>query len=1124
MSSLGRLTAALGVAHNENTLALANINFDFSLFRVDAPQEFQALGANLSSHRRQEAETGTPHRIARKLGALFEDVFPRTPELTRAYGKRVSEIAQSQRHNPRQKGSTSPFAAHIGADGTAIWAAATSGPSAIPILLLACMLARLWSASEATSLWVEVVEIRRREIQSSCTGAEAKDFVLLQAAQQDLTRPQLADWDASARAWLQTADEARVLQQTQLMLIINNLQLPVSNNMSVYESVVESLKSALLSMESILKGMPQRIQSGAALLGLSAWHIYPDMVVYGTVTKEIRQRDKLVPTSGIITLGLQSMTGVDTGVYWSLPLAHLRYYGDPVPSSRSTGHHASRISAEQLSYVALGAIFADWIEDSSEIDFALRLLSKLSACVHRAATEAPDGIQGRQDLIGVKTFLQGSGWLKSVMATAESFDSLGERDKDLPAKLMALGLRRFKNFIVGPGSPRPAPLFGLVSPSLWPLSKKEGVEAQISSLRKFAARQGYDGKDFIIRYKHVGRQEFFRTRRADDTRVRFLFDKSEVVYEYASALPHPRTSSKRPHSGTEHHVSGHKRWIGMFWDSYKTNRASNANTSVGNISYSTSDHLTELFPGLHPSAESDEWMDEGSVQGAFRRLDVGQRESEIRASGEDCIEDFSEIFVSFYRRQRRSKLAGHVSEDINWQYRRLYRDPWKKKGDSKDVYLRDAPWGNEPHSLDFIYGDTDVAALYRARPAGSKVEMDPFVDDDIESARTEAPSVEWLKLSIKKRKSLLEEFETLLDIDALQVSLLIDYLMSNAGAWVRFPEYHLSLQALASAISVYKLMPNATIALTVASKPLHKSLWVGGSKMKDVETEEMGLWATPIEEGGQIHPYRGRGHFNDRLSLAQTFACIAMFESGTYDVDPSVLEHVFAMSSGNSLFVAAPLLSDPGEGSKDDEVLRVVGNIGRAGIAMLIPPQHPLIRKPEPDTWELVNHAPFDGKAADSFASTSLHLSFTQYTMPVNIGEHGGQDVEMFFLESLVSVHDRDKWVADLDVLRMLKSHLFTRYSPLRECKHPPGQPPLREHIAIDSWEELLDREKVPVIVRAHRNQAGRLAAAAVSVIQGYPTFIVPETICWMCATMRETKPYDDSANEQMLKSATYVQ
>ena len=98
------------------------------------------------------------------------------------------------------------------------------------------------------------------------------------------------------------------------MLIINNLQLPASHNTSIYESVIERLNPTLLCIESILKGIPQRIQSGAALLGLSAWHIYPDMVVYGTVTKEISQRDKLVPTSDIITVGLQSMTGVDTGV------------------------------------------------------------------------------------------------------------------------------------------------------------------------------------------------------------------------------------------------------------------------------------------------------------------------------------------------------------------------------------------------------------------------------------------------------------------------------------------------------------------------------------------------------------------------------------------------------------------------------------------------------------------------------------------------------------------------------------------------------------------------------------------------------------------------------------------
>ena len=215
MSTLGRLTAALGVAHNENTLALANINFDFSIFRVEAPQEYKDLGANLSKDRRDEAEIGTCHKTARKLGALLEGVLSQTPKLSGAYGTRVSEISRSLRLNPKASESGGgPFSRHVEADGTSIWAAATSGPHAMPVLMLACMLARIWPGSEATSIWVEIVAYRQQEIKECCDGTSANRLSLLQAAHQDLTRSQLADWDASARAWLRTADEAKNLEQT----------------------------------------------------------------------------------------------------------------------------------------------------------------------------------------------------------------------------------------------------------------------------------------------------------------------------------------------------------------------------------------------------------------------------------------------------------------------------------------------------------------------------------------------------------------------------------------------------------------------------------------------------------------------------------------------------------------------------------------------------------------------------------------------------------------------------------------------------------------------------------------------------------------------------------------------
>ena len=72
MSAVGRIQAAWAAASNETTLALANVNFDFSLIKVEAPVEYKDLGAALSTKRRSAAEQGASHSTARKLGCLFE--------------------------------------------------------------------------------------------------------------------------------------------------------------------------------------------------------------------------------------------------------------------------------------------------------------------------------------------------------------------------------------------------------------------------------------------------------------------------------------------------------------------------------------------------------------------------------------------------------------------------------------------------------------------------------------------------------------------------------------------------------------------------------------------------------------------------------------------------------------------------------------------------------------------------------------------------------------------------------------------------------------------------------------------------------------------------------------------
>ena len=163
MTSYGRIQGALTALNQDTTFALANSNIEFSLVRIEASAEYKGLGAALSNRRRSAAEYGTSHRTARKLGALFEQILPSTPSLFKAYCLRASEIAQSPLVNPKGSQAYGPFAEHIGVDGTNIWAAATSGKGAVAIHLLACMLARLWPASEAIAIWEQILEERKKE-------------------------------------------------------------------------------------------------------------------------------------------------------------------------------------------------------------------------------------------------------------------------------------------------------------------------------------------------------------------------------------------------------------------------------------------------------------------------------------------------------------------------------------------------------------------------------------------------------------------------------------------------------------------------------------------------------------------------------------------------------------------------------------------------------------------------------------------------------------------------------------------------------------------------------------------------------------------------------------------------
>jgi hypothetical protein len=139
----------------ENHAAVAAIHIDFSLIKkVQPPTEYRDIGQSLSARRRNEADEGQSHLTAVQLGVLFGSLVPKVPNLICAYGSRCSETAKPPTFNPQGTSHYGLFTNEVGADATAVWAAATSGGSAIAVHLLGCMLSRMWTPPEAISIWM----------------------------------------------------------------------------------------------------------------------------------------------------------------------------------------------------------------------------------------------------------------------------------------------------------------------------------------------------------------------------------------------------------------------------------------------------------------------------------------------------------------------------------------------------------------------------------------------------------------------------------------------------------------------------------------------------------------------------------------------------------------------------------------------------------------------------------------------------------------------------------------------------------------------------------------------------------------------------------------------------------
>lgn len=184
---------------------------------------------------------------------------------------------------------------------------------------------------------------------------------------------------------------------------------------------------------------------------------------------------------------------------------------------------------------------------------------------------------------------------------------------------------------------------------------------------------------------------------------------------------------------------------------------------------------------------------------------------------------------------------------------------------------------------------------------------------------------------------------------------------------------------------------------------------------------------------------------------------------------------------------------------------RIFGNIGKPGVVLLTSPQDPEVREVDYGRLMQLSELPFDGDKIDRFTSTSLHLSFTDYHVPLLTGQlQGRQDSTISSIEGIICIRDAGDWVADINILKALSNDNLFRLEGPKSCSHVEETITAHELISVEDWHSVLDCPIDSFIVRAHRNWLARLAI--VSTLAQHTKFkekgqirICPSDVCWTC-------------------------
>ncbi|KAK8092007.1 hypothetical protein PG997_002368 [Apiospora hydei] len=315
--------------------------------------------------------------------------------------------------------------------------------------------------------------------------------------------------------------------------------------------------------------------------------------------------DSLVSSGGTISLGCSpSVTTPTNGVSWSLSLAHLKYYGQPVQRKGVFRPDPTRISFNQLLFVVIGCILTRWhvSTDHDSTQEAIRLLSSVSEPFPHIPMEpfrAKDDTRRAYETDiadrkqGIRLISQAATMALKDQERSWKFINLGGNRSNFLPPLTRVNHIEWQNFL--------RPFFGLTN--VVPLLECfRNADGRVEFLRRMANKAGgFQDRQCIIQYNYTDRYG------------------SETV-NYASVFPRTpvlRGDDERP---VKKAAPPHSRWLHYQLPADTTIVGETIHINQDPIVYSLKLECTYL-PGTEAEQAMELWFGDGDDAGIYVAID-----------------------------------------------------------------------------------------------------------------------------------------------------------------------------------------------------------------------------------------------------------------------------------------------------------------------------------------------------------------------------------------------------------------------------------------------------------------------------------------------------------------------